>query len=75
MAKRDRLDEEQFSYKFTKDGSLFVYWNGKHVRTYTGSKAAGIIEEIEGAASERDIQFALARVTGNFKRGNEKSGK
>lgn len=55
-----------------KDNALFVYWNGKHVRTYTGSKAASILEEIEGAESDLDIQYSLARVTGNFKRGNER---
>ena len=75
MAKHDRLNEEQFSYKATKDGSLFVYWNDKHVRTFSGNKAAGILAEIEEAASNRDVQLALARVTGNFKRGNEKAEK
>jgi hypothetical protein len=75
MAKKDRLDEEQFTYKMNRDGTMFVYWNGKHVRTYSGNKAAEILEEIEAATSDREVQFALARVTGNFKRGNERTGK
>jgi hypothetical protein len=75
MVKRDRLDEEQFTYKVKKDGALFVYWNGKHVRTYSGNKAASILEELDAAASDREVQYALARVTGNFKRGNEKAAK
>lgn len=75
MAKKDRLNEEQFTYKVSRDGALFVHWNGKHVRTYSGNKAAEILEEIEAAATERDVQYALARVTGNFKRGNERLGK
>ncbi len=75
MSKQDRLSENQFSYKATKDGKLLVYWHGKHFRTYTGMEAADILSEIEEASSDRDIQFALARVTGNFKRGNEKLAK
>ena len=75
MTKKDRLDEEQFTHKSNRDGTLFVYWNNKHVRTYNGTKAAEILEEIAAAASDRDVQFALARVTGNFKRGNERTGK
>lgn len=75
MSDSDRLEEEQFTYKVTKDGKLFVYWHGKEVRTYTGLKAASIIEELNSTSSTRDTQFALARVTGNFKRGNEKLAK
>lgn len=75
MSKIDRLEEEQFSYKTSKDGKLFVYWHGKEVRTYAGLKAASIVEELDAATSTREEQFALARVTGNFKRGNEKLAK
>jgi hypothetical protein len=72
---KNRLEETQFTYKSTKDGKLFVYWYGKHVRTYIGYEAADILAEIDGASSESDVQYALARVTGNFKRGNEKLAK
>ncbi len=75
MAKENRLNQEQFTFKITKDIALFVFWNGKHVRTFSGSKAAAILEEIEGAETDLDIQYSLARVTGNFKRGNERAGK
>ena len=72
MPQQNRLHDNQFTFQVTKDNALFVYWNGKHVRTYTGSKAATILEELEGAESEVDIQYSLARFTGNFKRGNER---
>jgi hypothetical protein len=75
MSKSDHLEEEQFTFKKTKDGKLFVYWKNRLVRTYVGQKAAEILIEIENAGSDRDVQFALARVTGNFKRGNEKLAK
>jgi hypothetical protein len=75
MPKPDRLDENHFSYKSTKDGKLLVYWRGKHVRTYFEMEAADLLSEIKEASSDREVQFALARVTGNFKRGNEKLAK
>lgn len=75
MPKKDRLEETQFTCRSTKDGKLFVYWHGKHVRTYAGLEAEDILSEINSAGSERDVQYALARVTGNFKRGNEKLAK
>lgn len=75
MSGKDRLEEEQFSYKTTKEGKLFVYWKGKLARTYSGHKAATIIQELGEASSLREVQLALARVTGNFKRGNEKLAK
>jgi hypothetical protein len=65
MSKQDRLSENQFEYKATKDGKLFVFWKGRHVRSYAGTEAADILAEIEAAGS----------VTGNFKRGNEKLAK
>jgi hypothetical protein len=75
MTKSDRLDENHFSYRATKDGKLLVYWRGKQVRTYKGGEAADVLSEIEAATSDRDVQLALARVTGNFKRGNERLAK
>ena len=71
----DRLEENQFTWKQAKDGKILVSWYGKLVRTYSGHKAASILREIENSDSDRDIQYALARVTGNFKRGNEKRNK
>ncbi len=75
MQRSDRLEEEQFTYKSTKDGKLFVYWFGKLVRTFSGPEAQSIIAEIGASSSDSDVQFALASVTGNFKRGNEKNAK
>ncbi len=69
---KDRLDEQQFTYKIDREGSILVSWNGKHVRTYAGNKAARLQLELESAETERDVQLALARITGNFKRGNER---
>ena len=65
VVKQDRLDETQFTYKVTKDGTLFVYWHGKPVRTYAGGKAADILAEIDGPMLQHGLQEmdgALIRV-------------
>jgi len=65
---------ERFSYRVTKDGKVFVYWHGGHGKreiVLKGARADKLIAELPGMDGERE-QLALARVTGNFKRGNER---
>jgi hypothetical protein len=61
-----------FAFKSTAAGLLLVYWRGKHVRTYAGHKAAAILSALADSESDDEVQLVLARVTGNFKRGNER---
>jgi hypothetical protein len=61
-----------FSYKTTKDRRLFVGWRGKTVRVLNGPKAQRLARELE-AADPEGVQLALAKATGNFKRGNERA--
>ncbi len=72
--KRGKLDEEVFAYRITKDNKVFINWNGKHVTTLSNDKANKFIEDIEGADG-KEAQLIMAKVTGNFKRGNEKQNK
>lgn len=72
--KRGKLDEEVFSYQITKGNKVFISWYGKVVTTLSGSKAESFIADIKDAG-DKDAQLIMARVTGNFKRGNEKIGK
>ena len=69
--KRGILDEEVFTYRITKDKKVFISYEGKQVTTLSGKKAEDFIEKIEDADS-KEAQLILAKVTGNFKRGNEK---
>lgn len=68
----DRDTESEFSYRLVKDGSIRIAWRGKHVVTLTGPKAAAFRARIE-SADEGEAQLLLARATGNFKRGNERT--
>jgi len=67
-------DNDQFDYHVTKDEKILIYWYNKHIKTLAGKHAQKFLRQIEGL-DEADEQLVLARVTGNFKRGNEREGK
>jgi hypothetical protein len=71
MVKDDPLADQPFSYRISKDDKVFIDYEGKHVFTLSGNKAQKFIAELE-QMGETEIQLTLAKVTGNFKRGNEK---
>ncbi|MGG4489154.1 hypothetical protein [Metabacillus idriensis] len=70
--KRNRLNDEIFSYHITKNQTVLIYWSGKQIKVLKGKTAAKFIANAEKAETEKDIQLLLAKATGNFKRGNEK---
>jgi hypothetical protein len=63
-----------FSYRETRDGTLFLSWNGRQVRVVKGRDAGALAARLR-AADPRTAQMILAKATGNFKRGNERLGK
>jgi hypothetical protein len=69
-----RLDEDNFDYQVTKDNKVLIYWHNKHIKTLKGKHAHKFIAQIDGLDGAEE-QLVLARVTGNFKRGNERDGK
>ncbi|HNF93439.1 MAG TPA: hypothetical protein PLQ75_02220, partial [Anaerolineales bacterium] len=69
--KRNVLGHEVFSYKISKEKKVFVYWRGKQVLILRGSAAQKFTSKIIGLDDKR-IQLVLAKLTGNFKRGNER---
>jgi hypothetical protein len=60
-----------FAYQGTKDGKVLIEWRGRTVATLTGARASRFLSAAEGA-DEGAAQLLMARVTGNFKRGNER---
>jgi hypothetical protein len=72
--KRHRFHEEVFSYRATKDGRILLYWHRKQIMMLKGKNAQKFLEEVDGV-DQYEAQLAMARITGNFKRGNERSGK
>ena len=63
--------EEVFSYKTHKDNKIFIFWHGKQVMILKGKDSEKFISRISGADFQ-ESQLIMAKITGNFKRGNEK---
>jgi ribonuclease HIII len=68
--KRNRLDQEVFSYRVNKDHKVTIYWYGKQVMILKGKNAEKFIQKI-ASLDDKSAQLLMAKVTGNFKRGNE----
>lgn len=64
------LEDDPFDYRITKSGMLIIARNGQTVMEIGGKKAAALIPKL-GASNVSDQQL-LARVTGNYRHGNER---
>jgi hypothetical protein len=69
--KRGKPEEEPFTFQSTKDGKLFIYWQGKLVTTLRGKAAEKFLKSMADADPSQ-AQLLMARVTGHFKHGNER---
>lgn len=68
---RGGLDGSPFTAREGKDGKVFIYWHGTQARVLKGEKARSFLLRM-AKLSAQDQQLEMARVTGNFKRGNER---
>ena len=62
---------EGFSYEVRKDGTIVLRHHGELATTLRGTRAARFLEAVETA----DAQQLMARMTGNYRRGNERERK
>ena len=60
-----------FRHHASKDGKVFISWDGKPVMALKGPEASRLLRRLDGL-DEEQAQLALAKITGNFKRGNER---
>ncbi len=72
--KRGVLDDEVFAYRTSKDGKVFISWQGKQVIILKGRQAEDFLKKI-GGLEHKAAQLLMAKLIGNFKRGNERQGK
>ena len=68
---RNRFEDDLFSYRATKSGTVLISWQGKHVTTLNRKQAERFLTQIAGL-DDRAAQLVMAKATGNFKRGNER---
>jgi hypothetical protein len=70
--KHRRLEGEPFSFRAAKDGRVMLYWQNKHIKTLASGEAQKFLKRIAGLEG-KEAQLLMAKVTGNFKRGNERA--
>ena len=66
------MGHETFSYRIHKDGIVRIFWEGRCVMTLGGQRGQKLIDQLTATKEEDAVQRLLQRVTGNFKRGNER---
>lgn len=71
---RDRLKELPFDYSVTKARKVMITFKNKQIMTLNEKESEKLMRKLENK-SEFDVQLYLAKVTGNFKHGNEKDNK
>ena len=74
MAPPDPLADEPFSYVSRSDGTIVVRYHEAPVTLLRGKAAERFATRMSGADGP-GAQQLMARVTGNFKPGNERRGR
>jgi len=69
---RDKLKDNPFDYQVMKNKKIRIFWENREIMILNEKDSTKLLRKIEGKA-EFEVQLALAKVTGNFKHGNERS--
>jgi hypothetical protein len=59
-----------FDYEITRTGEVIITHHGKRATVLRGARAQEFLDEVDD-----DPQQVMARWTGNYKRGNERTAK
>ncbi|EOO19928.1 MULTISPECIES: hypothetical protein [Bacillus cereus group] len=70
--KRNRLDDMMFHYRVTKNNIVLIEYYVKRIMILKGNDAEKFLNKINRASNEKEKQLIMAKITGNFKRGNER---
>ncbi|MFE9077621.1 MULTISPECIES: hypothetical protein [Bacillus cereus group] len=70
--KRNRLDDMMFHYRVTKNNIVLIEYYGKQIMILKRNAAEKFLNKINLAHNDTERQLIMAKVTGNFKRGNER---
>ncbi len=58
-----------FEYRIRKDGEVVIYHHGRQASVLRGSAAVRFLADVQ----QKDPQEVMARATGNYRRGNERT--
>lgn len=67
------LADDPFTCQLTRDGRLRISHGAKVIMTLGGERAGKLLKALQAAATEDARQHLLARATGNYRRGNERT--
>ncbi len=74
--KRNKLSEEPFAYQIMENGKVAISYKGKQIKIVKNKEAERLLTKIKAVEDDMtEVQLLLAKITGNFKHGNEKLGK
>ena len=74
--KRNKLSEEPFAYQIMKSKKVAISYRGKQIKIVKDKEAERLLAKIKAVEDNMtEVQLLLAKITGNFKHGNEKLGK
>lgn len=71
MAEERQARSLGFTYRARKAGQVEVLHHGRLASTLRGEEAEAFLAEVD-VGTEHDAQQLMARITGNYKRGNER---
>ncbi|CAD5898426.1 hypothetical protein [Carnobacterium maltaromaticum] len=74
MSLENLVSNKTFTWRAAKDQKIFISYNEKQIMIIKGAKAKKLLKDLSESDAETE-QYLLARITGNFKRGNEKLAK
>lgn len=67
-------DDLGFRFREAGRGEVNITHHGKHAATLRGDKADAFLQDMQ-VSNHRGQQQEMARVTGNYKRGNERQAR
>lgn len=66
------IGDDPFAFRATAGGEVRIERGGRVVAVLRGASAAAFLRKVDGA-SDDERQHAMARATGNYRRGNERA--
>lgn len=73
-SEKNPLEDCPFSFRTYKNGSVSVFYKEREVTILKGKNAENFLSKVE-SAEDLEAQMVMAKITGNFKRGNERQAK